>query len=371
MHCVSKTFTLAVSAGALAASMLLVGCGGAGGPISPSSSTPSLATGATIGGFVSGGAAPVATLAGLRTLGAVSGVTVAVVGTDLSATADAAGRFQIAGVPPGDVRLRFGDTSRNDTVVLSNVSEDERIEIEVSIGNGPATIVSEVRSRGKIVLCHLTGTGQYHQIEVSVSAEPAHRAHGDGAIGDRVPADRTKIFDATCSPALPGVTIKKSTNGHDADVAPGPSIPVGSPITWTYVVSNTSDVALTNVVVADDRGVVVICGQTTIPAGQSITCSGTGIAVAGPYRNTGTVTATMTGVQVTASDPSHYVGVLEALPERKVQLCHRTGNGSFHMIEVSVSAEPAHRAHGDGMVGEPVPGRAGTVFNSSCTPIAQ
>jgi hypothetical protein len=41
------------------------------------------------------------------------------------------------------------------------------------------------------------------------------------------------------------------------------------------------------------------------------------------------------------------------------QLCHRTGNGSYHMIEVSVSAEPAHRGHGDGMVGEEVPGSPG------------
>jgi hypothetical protein len=31
----------------------------------------------------------------------------------------------------------------------------------------------------------------------------------------------------------------------------------------------------------------------------------------------------------------------------KVTLCHRTGNGSFHQITVSVNAEPAHLRHGD------------------------
>ena len=31
----------------------------------------------------------------------------------------------------------------------------------------------------------------------------------------------------------------------------------------------------------------------------------------------------------------------------KVELCHRTGNGRYHLIEVSVNAVPAHMAHGD------------------------
>ena len=51
---------------------------------------------------------------------------------------------------------------------------------------------------------------------------------------------------------------------------------------------------------------------------------------------------------------------------QKVQLCHRTGNGQYHSISVSVSAERAHRAHGDGMAGEAVPGSSGRVFTASC-----
>ena len=34
---------------------------------------------------------------------------------------------------------------------------------------------------------------------------------------------------------------------------------------------------------------------------------------------------------------------------------------------VSVNAEPAHRAHGDGMVGEPVPADPSTSFGPGCT----
>jgi hypothetical protein len=34
-------------------------------------------------------------------------------------------------------------------------------------------------------------------------------------------------------------------------------------------------------------------------------------------------------------------------PHDKVEICHRTGNGSFHTINPSVNALPAHLRHGD------------------------
>jgi hypothetical protein len=49
-----------------------------------------------------------------------------------------------------------------------------------------------------------------------------------------------------------------------------------------------------------------------------------------------------------------------------VTLCHKTGNGSYHSITVSVSAEPAHRAHGDARPGEDVPGQTGKMFSPGC-----
>lgn len=344
-------------------------------PISPSASTQSLVeTGATIAGVVQrsgGGPASIApsSLSSFSTLATASGLKVSVVGTDLSAVADESGRFQIAGVPPGDVRLQFGDAVAS-TVVLPNVGEFEQIEIQVSVGDGTANIVSEVRSSGKIQLCHRSDGGRYHLIDVSVSAEPAHRAHGDGAVGDPVPGDPTKVFDAACNVGpLARIDIEKSTNGRDADAAPGPSITVGSPVTWQYVVRNTGTVDLTNVVVSDNRSVVVNCGgQTLLAAGQSMTCTGTGTAVLGQYENIGTVTAQSIMGAVTDSDASHYLGVApeQEPPGLKVQLCHRTGNGRYHLIEVSVSAERAHRAHGDGKIGEAVPGRPGSTFQAGC-----
>lgn len=348
------------------------GCGGrVSGPTGPSGSTG--ATGATITGTVNGGNMTFSTAsasARVTAAAAPSGMTVTVVGTNLTTAVDILGQFELAGVPSGNMQLQFKQGSVSATIQLSNVGEQELVQIQVNVSGTSATIVNEVRSTGKVSLCHSTGNGSYHLIDVSVSAESAHRAHGDGAVGDRVPADPTKAFDANCQVVAVGadVRIKKSTNGQDADEAPGSTIAVGSPVAWQYVVTNTGRVGLTNVVVADDRGVAVSCPGTTLAVGQSMTCTGSGVATAGQYRNVGTVRASSAAGAVTDSDASHYFG--QAPGEEggpKVQLCHRTGNGQYHLIEVSKSAEPAHRAHGDAKIGEPVPGSAGKVFSPSCS----
>jgi hypothetical protein len=141
-------------------------------------------------------------------------------------------------------------------------------------------------------------------------------------------------------------------------------------VTWTYVVTNRTTQTLTSLTVTDDRGVAVACPQALPAPGASITCTASGIAVAGQYRNVGTVVAAAGAKKYTDSDESFYHGgpieEEDEEEEPKVQLCHRTGNGSYHMISVGAPAEPAHRAHGDGMVGEPVPGSPGQVFTSSC-----
>ncbi len=50
----------------------------------------------------------------------------------------------------------------------------------------------------------------------------------------------------------------------------------------------------------------------------------------------------------------------------KVDVCHRTGNGSFHLINISGNALPAHLAHGDGLPGELISGTH-TKFDSNCS----
>jgi streptogramin lyase len=120
------------------------------------------------------------------------------------------------------------------------------------------------------------------------------------------------------SPPLPAVALEKSTNGQDADNAPGPYIVVGGPITWTYVVSNTGNVPLAELAVVDDQGVAVTCPTTTLSVEASMVCTATGVAVEGQYANTGIVTGTAgADLEVTASDPSHYYGATPAVALQK------------------------------------------------------
>ena len=114
----------------------------------------------------------------------------------------------------------------------------------------------------------------------------------------------------------PAIDIDKRTNGQDAPAAPGPTINVGSPVQWTYIVKNTGDVALKNVTVTDDKGVAVSCPKTVLQPGESMTCTGSGTATAGQYRNVGTATGTPAascGAAVSDSDASHYFGATPPL----------------------------------------------------------
>jgi hypothetical protein len=59
-------------------------------------------------------------------------------------------------------------------------------------------------------------------------------------------------------------------------------------------------------------------------------------------------------------------GLAFAEQATKVDVCHREGNGSYHLINISENALPAHLNHGDGRPGGPVPGMEGKKFDEKC-----
>jgi len=50
----------------------------------------------------------------------------------------------------------------------------------------------------------------------------------------------------------------------------------------------------------------------------------------------------------------------------KVEICHLNEGGGYHPINIAAKAEAAHRAHGDGQVGDDVPGMPGFKFGEHC-----
>jgi uncharacterized repeat protein (TIGR01451 family) len=86
-------------------------------------------------------------------------------------------------------------------------------------------------------------------------------------------------------------------------------VPVGDPVEWSYQVTNTGNVELTEVAVTDDQGVTVSCPQETLAVGESMTCDASGVAEPGQYANVGTATGIPpVDATVEDEDPSHYFG---------------------------------------------------------------
>jgi uncharacterized repeat protein (TIGR01451 family) len=102
----------------------------------------------------------------------------------------------------------------------------------------------------------------------------------------------------------PSIDLEKLVNGDDADSPTGPVVAVGSTVTFTFNVTNTGNVVLTNVVVTDD----VLGNIGTIPSlavGASQTLTKTAPAAAGQHTNVGNVTS---AEGATDSDPGNYFG---------------------------------------------------------------
>jgi hypothetical protein len=131
----------------------------------------------------------------------------------------------------------------------------------------------------------------------------------------------TQRLDLTFYKPLAKIAIEKRINGQDADSAPGPYLLVGTSLTWTYVVTNIGEMALSNVIVVDDNGTpgntsddLQVCGPFTLSIGASQTCSLAGTAQLGQYVNIATATGTPPeDAPVSASDPAHYFGASPAV----------------------------------------------------------
>ena len=143
-----------------------------------------------------------------------------------------------------------------------------------------------------------TAAGQYNSQTVSDS-DPSHYFGGQA-----------------------GIQIKKYVNGDDAEAPPGPSITPGSPVTWSYVVTNTGTTAINTVLVTDSEPGIAPAylngddGNGLLDMGESWTYSAAGTARSGEYLNVGTVIGTDgLGQPVSDSDLAHYFG-----PEPSLQL---------------------------------------------------
>ncbi|MDX1450427.1 MAG: hypothetical protein R3246_15360, partial [Acidimicrobiia bacterium] len=89
--------------------------------------------------------------------------------------------------------------------------------------------------------------------------------------------------------------IEKSINGHDADQMPGPTILVGEPIRFDFVVTNRGPEPVTGIAVVDSVLGPVACPKTALDPGESMTCTVHAVAMPGEHKNVGTATGWLDG----------------------------------------------------------------------------
>ena len=185
-----------------------------------------------------------------------------------------------------------GDVALHDVAVTDNVT-------------GAVSCPKTVLAVGESMTCTVIGTatlGQYANIGLVTGIAP-----NGATVEDEDPSH----YIGFVIPEAPMIDIEKATNGHDADAPTGPEIPVGDAVLWTYVVTNSGNVDLVDVMVTDDQGVAVTCPKDTLVVGESMTCTADGTATEGQYKNLGTVMGVSpAGTPVDDTDPSHYLGFI-------------------------------------------------------------
>lgn len=114
-------------------------------PAAPSQ-TGGATRGATITGQVRGMSTAAEPPTTVRTLAATR-LNVSILGTNISTMVDGSGNFELTGVPPGDVRLRFSGSGVDTTISLSGISATDHITITVTLNGGSARLDNENRGR--------------------------------------------------------------------------------------------------------------------------------------------------------------------------------------------------------------------------------
>lgn len=185
------------------------------------------------------------------------------------------------------------------------------------------------------------------------------------------------IFTGRFEP-LASLELHAEVNGDDADVAPGPGIATGDPVTQRYVVINTGLQRLTSVIVTDQALGVITCPTNTLEAGEDMLCDVSASATSGAHNISASVSGVAPdGTAVTATDGAHYqvttilagtkctasggVGCPEPLTDNGTVTSTFTVSGCATIDDVNVGLSVNHTYVGDLLISLTSPGGGATV----------
>ncbi len=217
--------------------------------------------------------------------------------------------------PAQGPNLLVGDTAtftyvvtNTGNVALKNVtvSDDQGVAVTFVDGDTNNNSLLDVNETWTYTGSTIVTAGQYTNIGSVVALDST--GTDPNRVRDTDPSNHFGV--------VTGIHIEKATNGEDADTGTGPNILVGETATFTYVVTNTGNVALAGVLVTDDRGVdVTFVGgdannNNLLDVDETWTYTGSTVVTAGQYTNIGTaIFVDSAGNVISDSDPSNHFGV--------------------------------------------------------------
>jgi hypothetical protein len=212
---------------------LSAACGKTDNPMAPSS-TP--VAGAQSGAVITGS---------IASSGSVSGITVTVVGTNITRSVDSSNRFSLPGVPTGDVQLRFDGPGISATMPVPAVERTETISVTVTLTSTSATVENQTREGGSL-----------SRVEGLVTAVPPTTAAGSFVVaGKTVTTDATTTFEVAEAP------------GSFADLAVGRRVEVTGSVSGSAIAASKVEIAPAAGTVVPDPTEASVTGVLTSRTG--------------------------------------------------------------------------------------------------------
>ena len=160
---------------------------------------------------------------------------------------------------------------------------------------------------GESMTCNATTVARLGEF---TSAGRVAAESGTATVSDSDPI----YYHVRSEPRIHNLAVEVTVNGRDADdAASAPGIPVGSSARFAYSITYTGNNIVYNLIIQDPRipeSLISCSGDRTLNAGETLRCTATLSAVAGPYASlVSAVSWDADGRRVTAEDWVHYYGM--------------------------------------------------------------
>jgi len=177
------------------------------------------------------------------------------------------------------------------TYVVTNTGDVELTSIALNDDKlGTITCPSTTLAVGASMTCTATAT-------INVDTTNVVIATGNAPTGDTVSDNDSASVDVI----NPAIGVEKTANPT--------MIRSGRTVTYTYVVTNTGDVTLTNVVLTDNKLGTITCPATELVVGASMTCTKTAIITV-DTTNVATVTGNAPNGDIVKDNDTAFVDVI-------------------------------------------------------------